>query len=87
MRGGDVQVVDLIKRFGPVTAVDGINLHMPGGEFFSMLGPSGSGKTTLLRLTAGFERPDAGTVATQLSNEGNPDTDANVKPHLPSTST
>ena len=62
MRGGDVQVVDLIKRFGPVTAVDGINLHMPGGEFFSMLGPSGCGKTTTLRMIAGFEQPSAGRI-------------------------
>ena len=38
---GEVKVVDLVKRFGEVTAVDGINLNMPGGEFLSMLGPSG----------------------------------------------
>jgi len=62
VRGGDVQVVDLIKRFGPVTAVDGINLHMPGGEFFSMLGPSGCGKTTTLRMIAGFEQPSEGRI-------------------------
>ncbi len=62
MRGGDVQVVDLTKRFGPVRAVDGINLHMPGGEFFSMLGPSGCGKTTTLRMIAGFEQPTAGRI-------------------------
>ena len=62
MRSGEVQVVDLIKRFGPITAVDGINLHMPGGEFFSMLGPSGCGKTTTLRMIAGFEQPSAGKI-------------------------
>jgi spermidine/putrescine transport system ATP-binding protein len=60
--GGEVQVVDLIKRFGPVTAVHGINLHMPGGEFFSMLGPSGCGKTTTLRMIAGFEQPSDGKI-------------------------
>jgi len=59
---GEVQVVDLVKRFGPVAAVHGINLHMPGGEFFSMLGPSGCGKTTTLRMIAGFEQPSEGKI-------------------------
>jgi len=50
------------KRYGDVTAVDGIDLEIGRGEFFTMLGPSGSGKTTTLRVIAGFERPDEGTV-------------------------
>jgi spermidine/putrescine transport system ATP-binding protein len=62
MAGGEVQLVDLVKRFGDVTAVAGINLDMPPGEFFSLLGPSGCGKTTSLRLIAGFERPDEGQI-------------------------
>jgi putative spermidine/putrescine transport system ATP-binding protein len=45
-----------------VVAVDGVDLEIPPGEFFTMLGPSGSGKTTTLRVIAGFERPDAGHV-------------------------
>jgi spermidine/putrescine transport system ATP-binding protein len=60
--GGEVQLVDLVKRFSEVTAVAGINLDMPQGEFFSLLGPSGCGKTTTLRLIAGFERPDEGQI-------------------------
>ena len=56
---GDIRLVELTKRYGEVTAVDGIDLHMPSGEFFTMLGPSGCGKTTTLRLIAGFERPTA----------------------------
>src|SRR5262252_4796052 len=60
--GGDVQLVDLIKRFGNVNAVDGINLHMPAGEFFSLLGSSGCGKTTTLRMIAGFEQPTQGQI-------------------------
>jgi putative spermidine/putrescine transport system ATP-binding protein len=52
----------LRKDFGSITAVDGVDLDVPAGEFFSMLGPSGSGKTTVLRLIAGFELPSAGTV-------------------------
>ncbi|MFI6734851.1 ABC transporter ATP-binding protein [Nonomuraea sp. NPDC050451] len=52
----------LRKEFGPVTAVDGVDLDVRDGEFFAMLGPSGSGKTTVLRLIAGFEAPTAGRV-------------------------
>jgi spermidine/putrescine transport system ATP-binding protein len=62
MAGGNVQLVELVKRFGDVTAVDGIDLEMPPGEFFSLLGPSGCGKTTTLRMIAGFERPDEGQI-------------------------
>jgi spermidine/putrescine transport system ATP-binding protein len=62
MAGGEVRLVDLVKRFADVTAVAGINLDMPEGEFFSLLGPSGCGKTTTLRLIAGFERPDEGQI-------------------------
>ncbi len=62
MAGGEVQLVDLVKRFTDVAAVAGINLDMPSGEFFSLLGPSGCGKTTTLRMIAGFERPDEGQI-------------------------
>jgi putative spermidine/putrescine transport system ATP-binding protein len=58
----DVRLSGLRKRYGDVTAVDGIDLEIGRGEFFTMLGPSGSGKTTTLRVIAGFERPDEGTV-------------------------
>ena len=62
MTVGQVQIVDLVKRFAEVTAVDGINVDVAGGEFFSLLGPSGCGKTTTLRLIAGFEQPTEGRV-------------------------
>jgi spermidine/putrescine transport system ATP-binding protein len=60
--GGRVELVDLVKRFGDVVAVDGISVDIPAGQFFSLLGPSGCGKTTTLRMIAGFERPDAGRI-------------------------
>jgi len=60
--GGDVQLIELAKRFGGTVAVDGIDLHIPAGEFFSLLGPSGCGKTTTLRLIAGFEQPTGGRI-------------------------
>ena len=62
MAGGEVQLIDLVKRFADVTAVDGIDLDIPGGEFFSLLGPSGCGKTTTLRMIAGFEQPSSGQI-------------------------
>ena len=57
-----VALTGLTKRFRRVVAVDGIDLDIAPGEFFSLLGSSGCGKTTTLRLVAGFERPDAGEI-------------------------
>src|SRR5204863_4787997 len=62
MPGGECQLVGLVKRFADVTAVDGIDLRVAPGEFFSLLGPSGCGKTTTLRLIAGFEQPTSGQI-------------------------
>ena len=64
--GGTSAAVSLravTKTFGKVKAVDGVDLDIRDGEFFSMLGPSGSGKTTVLRMIAGFETPDSGVVS------------------------
>jgi len=62
MSGGAVRLAGLTKQYGDVAAVDGIDLDVAEGEFFSLLGPSGCGKTTTLRLIAGFERPTAGAI-------------------------
>src|SRR5262249_23647464 len=60
---GEIRLEELTKRFGDgVLAVDGIDMHMPPGEFFTMLGPSGCGKTTTLRMIAGFEQPTSGKI-------------------------
>ena len=58
----DIRIVGLRKRFGDIAAVDGVDIDIARGEFFTMLGPSGSGKTTTLRMIAGFERPDEGRI-------------------------
>jgi putative spermidine/putrescine transport system ATP-binding protein len=64
-RTGDrpaVRLEAVRKAYGDVVAVDGVDLEIVQGEFFTLLGPSGSGKTTTLRVIAGFERPDAGRI-------------------------
>jgi putative spermidine/putrescine transport system ATP-binding protein len=58
----DIEAVSLYRAYGDVVAVDGVDLAIAPGEFFTLLGPSGSGKTTTLRLIAGFERPDSGRI-------------------------
>lgn len=57
-----LEVENLVKRFGPVVAVDGISFAVEAGEILVLLGPSGCGKTTALRCIAGLEQPDAGDV-------------------------
>jgi len=64
----DVRLEGVRKTYGDVAAVDGVDLDVRPGEFFTMLGPSGSGKTTTLRLIAGFERPDEGRIELHGSN-------------------
>jgi multiple sugar transport system ATP-binding protein len=57
-----IQINGVTKRFGEVTALDGIELDIADGEFFCVLGPPGAGKTTLLRTIVGLEHPEAGRV-------------------------
>src|SRR3954449_848211 len=58
----DIRLAGVHKHYGDVKAVDGVDLEIRRGEFFTLLGPSGSGKTTCLRMIAGFERPDEGRI-------------------------
>ena len=60
--GATIQILDLIKNFGQICAVDGISLEICAGEFLTILGPSGSGKTTTLNMIAGFESPTSGQI-------------------------
>jgi spermidine/putrescine transport system ATP-binding protein len=58
----DVRIVDVVKRFDDLVAVDGVSLEIPRGSFFALLGPSGCGKTTTLRMIGGFEEPTEGEI-------------------------
>jgi spermidine/putrescine transport system ATP-binding protein len=57
-----VELSDIRKEFGDVTAVDGVDFTIDRGEFFSLVGPSGCGKTTTLRMICGFETPTGGEI-------------------------
>ncbi len=63
-----VELVEVSKRFGDLLAVDGLNLELGAGEFFTLLGPSGCGKTTTLRMIAGFEQPSEGSIRIEDAN-------------------
>ena len=57
-----IQIRGLVKRFGPVTAVDGLSFEVQPGTVTGFLGPNGAGKTTTLRMLLGLVTPDAGTA-------------------------
>jgi len=57
-----IQIRGLVKRFGPVTAVDGLSFDVTPGTVTGFLGPNGAGKTTTLRILLGLVTPDAGTA-------------------------
>jgi heme exporter protein A len=57
-----IQVQDLVKSFGPRTALAGVDLSVAAGEFVTLVGPNGAGKTTLLRILATLTRPTSGTL-------------------------
>jgi ABC-2 type transport system ATP-binding protein len=55
-----ISAVNVSKRYGPVSALEGLTLDIRAGEVFGLLGPNGSGKTTFMRLLAGYHLPSAG---------------------------
>ncbi|HZP54319.1 ATP-binding cassette domain-containing protein [Actinocrinis sp.] len=57
-----VRVEHVAKRFGPVTALRDINLHVDRGEILGLIGDNGAGKSTLIKILTGFHRPDAGRI-------------------------
>jgi len=65
-----IRATRLVKRFGPVTAVDGVSFDVAEGEIFGLLGPNGAGKSTTINMLVGAFRPDGGEVA--IDGRGNP---------------
>ena len=57
-----VEVVDLVKTYGPTRAVDGLSFEVPAGKVTALLGPNGAGKTTTVEICEGFRRADAGSA-------------------------
>ena len=57
-----LETVELTKRYGGVTAVDGVDLQLHDGEILGLIGPNGAGKTTIFDLISGFQKPDGGRV-------------------------
>ncbi|MDR0848464.1 MAG: ABC transporter ATP-binding protein [Propionibacteriaceae bacterium] len=61
-----IEVWDLIRRYGPVTAVDGVSFEVQPGSLFAFLGPNGAGKSTTISMLTTLARPDEGTVTYNL---------------------
>ncbi|MBW1945142.1 MAG: ABC transporter ATP-binding protein, partial [Deltaproteobacteria bacterium] len=57
-----IELKELVKKFGKIVAVNGIDLEIAEGEFLIMVGPSGCGKTTTLNMISGLETPTSGEV-------------------------
>jgi ABC-2 type transport system ATP-binding protein len=62
LEGAVLKTRGLVKRYGDLVAVDGVDLTVPAGDVYGLLGPNGAGKTTFMRMIFGLIRPDAGTV-------------------------
>ena len=58
-----IEIDDLSKRFGALTAVDGVSFRVARGEVLGFLGPNGAGKTTTMRMITGFIKPDEGRIS------------------------
>src|SRR2546421_7387738 len=57
-----IELIQLVKKFGTLTAVAGIDLIVPRGEFFAVLGPNAAGKTTTIKMMAGLIKPTSGVA-------------------------
>ena len=57
-----IRLINLSKNYGALSAVDSLNLEVPGGQIFGFLGPNGAGKTTTIRMIMGILKPTSGQV-------------------------
>jgi ABC-type cobalamin/Fe3+-siderophores transport system ATPase subunit len=88
----DIEAKGLELRYGAVTALDDLSLHLTGGRIYGLLGRNGSGKTSLLSVLAGFRKASGGTVLVDgqpvFENPGSPGGSASsVRPATPATGT
>jgi ABC-2 type transport system ATP-binding protein len=60
-----IEIINLTKRYGNITAISNLNLTIPSGQFFGFLGPNGAGKTTTIKTIVGLLKPTTGTVKIQ----------------------
>ena len=79
-RGHVLVASDLVRRYGVLTAVDGVSFHIDPGETFGLLGPNGAGKTTTISMVAGLIPADAGSVT--VAGEPMGPGEVNVKRHI-----
>ena len=63
-----IELRDVVKTFGPITAVDGLDLEVPEGICLGLLGPNGAGKSTTMRLLTGQAIADTGTCASSATS-------------------
>src|SRR5476649_1467738 len=74
----------LTKTYGSLTAVDGLDLEVPQGEFFAFLGPNAAGKTTTIKMLTGLLRPTAGTcLIGDHDIQQNPEAAKNILSYVP----
>ena len=57
-----ISINGLVKKYGALLAVDGLNLEIPTGELFGFIGPNGAGKTRAIKLLVGLLKPSSGTI-------------------------
>ena len=65
-----IEAVDLVKRFGDNTAVDGVSFSVPPGSVLGLLGPNGAGKTTTVRMMTTLSVPTSGTARVAGYDQG-----------------
>ncbi len=65
-----VRASGLVKRYGQLVAVDGLDLDIPSGQFFGLLGPNGSGKTSTIHMLATLIRPSSGSAQRRRPRRG-----------------
>ena len=67
-----IEARGLVKKYGDVVALDGLDLTVPEGTVYGLLGPNGAGKTTTVRILTTLLKPDSGTATTEAGADAGP---------------